>query len=202
MKKISILVSILIAFFHINAWSFGTHLNSSQVLRSGEYDISTFGQFFSDDRRGGYAAAMIDLPFSSETNWRFYAGGGSFNYAFGGQLKWVPVQQLRQNYFSLGLTLGFDYGRDDGFGFLLTRITPFISRDFSWEFGRFEPYFALPLGTIFVDSDSEFYTQAAVGTHVKFDNLKYMRFSIEGGFNVENAQSYLALMATIQLTQK
>jgi hypothetical protein len=58
------------------------------------------------------------------------------------------------------------------------------------------------VGNLLVDSESEFYSQAVFGTHVKFDELKYMRFSIEGGFNIENAQSFLALMATIQLTQK
>lgn len=202
MKKTSITAFLLVILFNFTAWSYGTHLNSSKILKPGEYDISTLGQFYSDDRRGVFAAAMIDLPFSSETNWRIYGGAGSFDYAFGAQLKWVPIEQIKKNLFSLGFTFGADYGRDDGFGFLLTRATPFISHEFGWDNGTFEPYLALPTGNITVDSESDFYMQAAVGTHVNFENLNYMRFSIEGGFNVENAESYLALMATLQLTHQ
>ena len=202
MKKTSILLAVL--FFNLHAWGFGTHLNSSKVLKTGEYDISALGQLFSDDRRGAYIGAMADLPaFNSRTNWRFYAGTGSFDYAMGALLKWVPLQQLDQNkYFSSGLTFGADYGRDDTADFLVVRVTPFISREFSWEFGTFEPYFALPLGNIYVDASTKFYTQAAVGSHIKFEELEYMRFSIEGGFNIDNSESYLALLATIQLTQR
>ena len=202
MKKISIIVTLLITIFHLKAQSYGTHLNSSKILKADEYDISSFSQFFSDDRRGLFFASMVDLPFNSETNWRFYAGTGSFNYAFGTQLKWVPIRQIRKNYFSLGATFGISYGRDDGTELLLTRTTAFISREFDWEMGLFEPYFALPFGSAFVDSKSKFHSQATIGAHFKFDDLKYMRFSIEGGFNIKNSQSYLALMATIQLTRQ
>ena len=210
MKKTSILIPFIIAFFHFKtfkAWSYGTHLNSSKILHSKEYDISGFSQFFSDDRDGSLAAFTVDLPFSPETNWRFYAGAGSFDYAFGVQLKWVPTQQIKKNHFSLGFTFGADYGGDDGrgdddFGFLITRITPFIGHEFRWEAGLFEPYFALPIGSVFVNAHSKLYYQITAGSHIKFYDLKYMRFSVEGGFNTKNAESYLALMATIQLTQK
>lgn len=204
MKKTSILLTIAVLFFNLQAWGFGTHLNSSKVLRAGDYDVSALGQFFSDDRRGAYLGAMVDLPaFNSRTNWRLYAGAGSFDYAMGAMLKWVPLQQLDQNkYFSFGFTFGADYAHDDGFDFLVARVTPFISREFSWEFGVFEPYFALPLGNVYFDSDTKFYSQAAVGTHIKFEELRYMRFSLEGGFNIDNSESYLALLATVQLKQR
>ncbi len=188
--------------FHSYAFSYGTFLNSAKVLKNQEYDISAFTQLFSDNRRGAFVSGVVDLPLSYDKNLRFYGGSGSFEYALGAQLKWVPFQQIDDYVFSLGTTFGFDYGYDDRTGFLLARISPFISRDFSWEFGHFEPYIALPTGSIFVNSDTNLYMQAAIGANVYFEELKYMRFSFEGGFNIEDAQSYFAIMATLQLTQK
>jgi len=203
MKKISTLLTVSILLLCSNAFSFGTNLNSAKILKKGDYDLAVLGQFFSDDRRGAFMSAMIDLPgFNDRTNWRFYAGSGSFDYALGAQLKWIPLQQLDEKYFSFGVTFSGDYGADDGFDFFLVRAAPFISREFTWEFGVFEPYTALPLGTAFGESNSDFFAQIAVGAHFQFEQINYMKFSVEGGFNLENSQSYLAVLATVQLTRR
>jgi len=202
MKKNSIVLTVVVYLFHIQAFSYGTFLNSAKVLKNQEYDLSAFTQFFSESRRGAFISGVVDLPLSYDKNLRFYAGVGSYDYALGAQLKWVPYQQVDDYIFSIGTTFGLDYGNDDRTGFLLARVSPFISRDFSWEFGHFEPYIALPIGSLFINSDSNLYAQTALGAHFYFEELKYMRFTFEGGFNIKNAQSYLAIMATLQLTQK
>ena len=190
-------------FFSTSAFGFGAHLNSSKILKPGDYDLSGYSQFFSSDRRGAFIATAADLPFTDDTNWRINAGAGSFDFSFGGQLKWVPVKEGEdRSKVSFGATVGADYARDSGIDFYLFKTTPFVSKNLTWEYGSFEPYVAVPLGMIVANDRSDFYSQFIVGSHVRFEELDYMSFAIEGGFDIENSSSYLALMATIQLTQQ
>lgn len=194
--KVIVLTSL---FFSTQAVAYGTFLNSSNLLHGGEYDVSGVGEFFSGDRRGTHVLGMVDLPFTKTTNLRFQAGVASLDFSLGANLKWVPVKTNRRNLFNLGLVISSEYGRDGGQDAFLFRGSPFISKSFSWEFGALEPYIALPLGVVVFDSTSEVMTQFITGTKVKFDGLDYMSFSMEGGFDIKNADSYFALMATILL---
>lgn len=203
MNKTSIITALFGFLFSTSAFGFGTHLNSAKILKPGDYDLSAYSQFFSSDRRGAFVSTAADLPFTDDTNWRINAGAGSFDFSFGGQLKWVPVKESdERSKVSFGATAGTDYGRDNGFDFFLFRTTPFLSKNLTWEYGSFEPYVAVPIGMIVFDDQSEFYSQFIVGTHVRFEELTYMSFSLEGGFDIENSNSYLAIMATLQLTQQ
>jgi hypothetical protein len=192
---------ILIASFFsaTNVFAYGTFLNSSNILVGNEYDVSGAAEFFSGDRRGTHALAIVDLPFTKQTNLRFQGGVGSLDFSLGASLKWVPVRDNQRYLFNFGLVTSVDYGRDDGFNAFWFRLSPFISKSFSWEHGTFEPYVTLPIGNVSVDSTSEMTTQFITGTKVKFDSLSYMYFSAEAGFDIKDAPAHFAIMATILL---
>lgn len=179
--------------------AFGSFLNSSSILRSGEYDFSGAAQFYSSDRSGVQVSGVLDLPFTEETNIRFFGGTGSYDFSLGGGLKWLPFQDNDRTPFNLGGVLDAGYARDDGYDAFLFRASPFITKVFTWELGEIEPYLSLPLGLSVVDSDSYSYSQLVIGTKVKFEQLNFMSFSAEGGFKIKNAESYFALMATVHL---
>jgi len=199
MKIVNTIVILAAAFFSIKAMAFGSFQNSSNILKGNEYDLSASGQFFSSDRKGAHLMGTMDLPFSNTTNLRFHAGAGSFDYALGAGLKWVPHMEDERHPFNLGAVFSTEYARDSSLDAFLFRATPFISKNLTWENGYLEPYVALPLGMIAVDSTARFHSQFVVGTRVNFEELNYMYFSIEGGFEVKNSDSYIALMTTIQL---
>ncbi len=199
MKYINKLAPIFIFFFSVNAFSYGTFLNSSSLLQGSEYDVSGVTEFFSGDRRGTHLMGMVDLPFTKETNLRFYGGVASLDFSLGANLKWVPVKTNSRNQFNIGGVISSEYGRDGGVDAFLFRAAPFISKAFSWEHGALEPYVALPLGVLAVDSSSDMTSQFVIGSKVKFDSINYMSFSAEGGFDIKNADSYFALMATVML---
>jgi len=199
MKIVNTIVILAAAFFSIKAMAFGTFLNSSNILRGNDYDLSATGQFFSSDRNGAHLMGTADFPFSETTNLRFFGGTGSFDFSLGGGLKWVPHLESERHPFNLGAVFSSEYARDSSLDAFLFRTTPFISKNLKWEQGYLEPYVALPFGLIAVDSTSRFTSQFIVGTRVNFENLSYMYFSIEGGFEIKNADSYIALMTTIQL---
>jgi hypothetical protein len=199
MRIVNTIVILAAAFFSIKAMAFGAFLNSSNILKGNDYDLSGTGQFFSSDRNGAHLMGTLDLPFSDTSNLRFNAGAGSFDYTVGAGLKWVPHMENERLPFNFGAVFSTEYARDSSFDFFLFRTTPFISKNLTWENGYLEPYVALPLGMITVDSTARFHSQFIVGTRVNFENLNYMYFSIEGGFEVKNADSYIAIMTTIQL---
>lgn len=199
MKIVNTIVILAAAFFSIKAMAFGTFLNSSNILKGQDYDLSATGQFFSSERNGVHLMGTADFPYSETTNLRFYGGAGSFDFSLGAALKWVPHLEDERHPFNLGAVFSTEYARDSSLDAFLARATPFISKNLSWEQGYFEPYVALPIGMISVDSTSRFHSQFVVGTRVNFENLNYMYFSIEGGFEIKNADSYIALMTTIQL---
>jgi len=199
MKIVNTFVILIAAFFSIKAMAFGAFLNSSNILKGNDYDLSGTGQFFSSDRSGAHLMGTADFPFSDTTNLRFFGGVGSFDYSLGAGLKWVPHLETERLPFNLGAVFSSEYARDSSLDAFLFRATPFISKNLSWEQGYFEPYVALPVGMIAVDSTSRFSSQFIVGTRVNFEELNYMYFSIEGGFEVKNADSYIAIMTTIQL---
>jgi hypothetical protein len=201
MKTLIKIIALTSLFFSTQAFAYGTFLNSSNLLHGSEYDVSTVGEFFSGDRRGTHVLGMVDLPFTETTNLRFQAGVASLDFSLGGSLKWVPVKTNRRNLINLGAVVSSEYGRDGGEDAFLFRAAPFVSKAFSWEYGSLEPYVALPIGIVAFDSNSEFTSQFITGSKVKFDTLNYMSFSVEGGFDIKNADSYFAIMATILLTK-
>ena len=201
MKIINTITLLAVAFFSFKALAFGTFLNSSNILKGNEYDLSGTGQFYSSDRNGAHVIGTTDLPLSSKTNLRFFGGVGSFDFSLGGGLKWVPHLEDREHPFNFGAVFSAEYARDSDFDFFLFRTSPFISKNVSWEHGSLEPYIALPLGMITVESKSRFHSQFVVGSRVKFESLSYVTFSVEGGFEVKNADSYIALMTTFQLSK-
>lgn len=199
MKIVNTIVILAAAFFSIKAMAFGTFLNSSNILKGNDYDVSATGQFFSSDRNGAHLMGTADFPFSETTNLRFFGGAGSFDFSLGAGLKWVPHLEDSRHPFNLGTVTSIEYARDSSLDAFLIRTAPFVSKNLSWEHGVFEPYIALPIGMISVDSNSRFSSQFIVGARVNFEELNYMYFSLEGGFEVKNADSYIAIMTTIQL---
>jgi len=199
MKIVNTIVILAAAFFSIKAMAFGTFLNSSNILRGDDYDLSATGQFYSSDRNGVHLVGTADFPLSDTTNLRFFGGSGSFDFSLGGGLKWVPHLENSRHPFNLGAVFSAEYARDSSLDAFLFRSTPFISKNLNWDHGDFEPYVALPIGMIAVDSTTRFHSQFVVGTRVNFEELTYMSFSLEGGFEVKNADSYIAIMTTIQL---
>lgn len=199
MKYINKLALTVIILFSVESYSFGTFLNSSTLLNGSEYDLSTVANFYSGDRRGTHVMGMIDLPFTKQTNLRFYGGIGSLDFSLGGSIKWVPLKLNHKNNFNLGAVASSEYGRDGGIDAFLFRVSPFISKAFSWELGTLEPYVSIPLGVVAVDSSSEMSSQFVIGSKVKFDSLNFMYFAAEGGFDIKNAESYIAFKATVLL---
>ncbi|MGH1469101.1 MAG: hypothetical protein ACRBBP_09520 [Bdellovibrionales bacterium] len=199
MKYINKLTPIFILLFSVNALSYGTFLNSSSLLNGSEYDVSGVTEFFSGDRSGTHLMGMVDLPFTKETNLRFYGGVASLDFSLGANIKWVPIKTNSKNQFNFGGVASAEYGRDGGIDAFLFRAAPFISKAFSWEHGSLEPYAAIPLGVVAVDSSSDMTSQFVIGSKVKFDSLNYMSFSAETGVDIKNSESYFALMATVML---
>lgn len=199
MKIVNTIVILAAAFFSIKAMAFGTFLNSSKILRGDDYDISASGQFFSSERNGAHIMGTADFPFAETTNLRFFGGAGSFDFSFGAGLKWVPHLEDERHPFNLGTVSSVEYARDSSLDAFLVRTSPFISKNLNWDQGTFEPYVALPVGLLMVDSTSRFTSQFIIGSRVSFEGLNYMHFSVEGGFEIKNADSYIAFMTTIQL---
>lgn len=201
MKIINTITLLAVAFFSFKALAFGTFLNSSNILTGNEYDLSATGQFYSSERNGAHVIGTADFPLSSNTNLRFFGGVASFDFSLGAGLKWVPHLEDRKHPFNFGAVFSSEYARDGGVDFFLFRSTPFVSKNVSWENGTLEPYIALPIGLIAVESTSRFHSQFVVGSRIKFESLNYVSFSVEGGFEVKNADSYIAIMSTFQLSK-
>ncbi len=199
MKYINKLALSLILLSSANSFAFGTFLNSASLLTGGEYDLSAVTNFYSGDRNGVHLMGMVDLPFTESTNLRFYGGVGSLDFSLGGNLKWIPLKLNRKLNFNLGLVGSSEYGRDGGIDAFLFRLSPFISKNFSWELGTLEPYISIPLGVLAVDSSSQLSSQFVIGTKMKLESLSYMYFAAEGGFDIKNAESYVAFKATFLL---
>lgn len=199
MIKLKILLFIVSLFASSNALAYGTFLNSSSLLQSGEYDFSAASQFYSSDRSGAHIMGILDMPFTEETNWRFYGGSGSFDFSLGAALKWIPFQDNERTPFNLGAVFSTEYAKDDSYDAFLFRVSPFITKVFTWELGEFEPYLAVPVGMSVIESDSYSNAQFVIGSKVRFEEINFMSFSAEGGFKIKNAESYFALMATVHL---
>ncbi len=197
MKYINKLIPIIL--FSVNAFSYETFLNSPSLLNGNEYDLSATSKFFSGKQKGAHLIGTIDLPFTQETNLRFYGGIASLDFSIGGSLKWIPVKINRKNQFNFGGVISAEYKKDNKTNAFLLRTTPFISKEFSWELGFLQPYIALPLGVLATDSTSRITSQFVIGSKIKFDSITYMSFSTEGGFDIKNTDSYLAIMATVLL---
>lgn len=198
-SNLKIFTFLFTLFYSSATFGYGAFLNSSSILKSGEYDFSGAGQFYSSERSGVHASGILDFAFTEETNLRVYGGTGSFDYTVGTGLKWIPFQDNDRTPFNLGGYLTAEYGRDEGFDAFLFRAAPFVSKVFVWEYGEFEPYMALPIGVQMVDSYSTGTSQFVIGTKVKFEELNFMSFSAEGGFKIKHAESYFAIMATVHL---
>jgi len=199
MKIINTITLLAVAFFSFKALAFGTFLNSSDILTGNEYDLSGSGQFFSSDRRGTHVFGTADFPLSDKTNLRFSAGVGSLDFSLGGSLKWVPHLEDREHPFNFGTVFSSEYARDSSIDIFLFRASPFVSKHLDWEHGKLEPYISVPVGLAAVDSTSRFTSQFILGSRIKFDSLNYISFAVEGGFEIKNAESYIAFMTTFQL---
>jgi len=197
MKKI--LFTLVSCFlFSQSANAFGTFMASGNLLERGEYDLTGNGQFFSNGQSGSNFGAIIELPFQRDTNLRFNVSTGTIALAAGAHLKWVPIKEADKG-LNVGLINSVEFASEDSVELMLLRVGPFASRTFTWEMGEIEPYIGLPTGVRIIDSDNEMTSQLVLGTKVKFEQLDYMSFAVEGGFKVKNAFSHLAVFATIQL---
>ncbi len=197
MKKLLTILAITVSLTQ-NAHALGELMASGNILKFGEYDITAMGQSFSSGPSGSNIGVIGEMAFNKDMNLRFSASTGEYSLAAGAHIKWVPFTESK-NKPNFGIITGAEFATEDSIDTLLVRMSPFVSKNFSWEHGNMEPYLGLPVGIVIVDSNDDITSQLVVGTKVKFERLEYMTFSIEGGFKIKNSFSHLALMATLQL---
>lgn len=202
MKKV--LLTTFALMFCIQSHGFGAFFSSSQILKKGELDALGALQFFSGDESGTEFSGTIDVPFRRDTNLRFSVGTGTLSFFTSALIKWVPIPDIKKQP-AVGLLGGIEYASEDSLDFLMARATPFVSKSFNWEYGTLEPYTAVTLALLRVDTeatdDTEFASQFIVGSKIKFEALPYMSFSLEGGFKLKELDNYFGFAATIQLSR-
>ncbi len=192
MSRLRISSSIFLMGFSLNALAHFSTLDTADTLPSNRFRVMLEPQVISGGPSGSNVMARFDAPINEESSIRGVLGVGSLDLQAGAFYKWAPIPDVDQQP-AMSLTAGFTYANYEGTDLFSIRAYPTVSKKYSWELGELNPYISLPFSMASQDGKSLFPVQFAVGSEVKFKQIKDLDFFGEVGIEVKDSYSYISL---------
>ena len=167
-------------------------LDTADTLPENRYRVMLEPQVISGGPSGANMLARFDAPINNESGIRGVLGVGSLDLQAGVFYKWAPIPDVDDQP-AMSITSGFTYANYDGKDLFSIRAYPTVSKKYKWELGDINPYVSLPISMASQDGQSLFPIQLAVGSEVKFNQIKDLDFFGEVGIEVKDSYSYISL---------
>lgn len=191
MKNTLLILAILL--FKFPAAAFLSVLDTSEILKTQEYEVSLSPQFIFDKHSGVNVVGRFDMGTGGDTSLRFLMGTGVTDFQLGGLFKLIPWPDY-ENQPGIGATAGVIFTSDNGTNGLHFRLNPLVSKRFTIEdFGDAIPYVSLPFGISATGGKSTYPLNIAVGSRWELTQVEELSFSTELGLNIANSFNYLSL---------
>lgn len=117
------------------------------------------------------------------------AGGRKFRVGATADFEWFPDYDKQPG---IATPAFFEYYRLKNNGQVIVGLKPMVFKTFVGEQAEYTPFVALPIGWEIQNSETRGFVQVALGSNFKLPGLDPWRFTVEAGFNVSNAYSYLS----------
>ncbi len=193
MKTFLILALMILG---IEAQAYYSTIDTGELLKKGQYRLSTEGNVLFNDLNGGNLVARIDTGFNEDSNFRALIGTGVVGFQTGLLYKWIPIPDF-QDQPAIGILGGFIYARADDVSYLSLRLHPLVSKHFKSDIGDLTPYASLPFGITGAKGTHTFPLQLTFGNDWKPNGLNKLSFITEFGFNLHESYSYVSLAALL-----
>ncbi len=192
------LTIVVLLFLTAPARAYQSTANTGDMLNPGSFRAIAETQFLTSSGGGINASGRLDMGIDEELEVRGLLGLGKTDFFFGTYLKWIPIPDFEKQP-ALGASFGILYGRDGRENELTFRVDPLASKRFTTSFGALTPYAALPFGirTESKGNKTKWPLQATLGTQVELEQLRYIRFGVEAGFDLNDSTSYVSLLGIL-----
>lgn len=117
------------------------------------------------------------------------AGARRFRIGFIADFEWFPDYESQPG---IATPFFIEYYRVDDDGQLIWGVKPLIYKTFEGQSAEYTPFIAVPLGWGLRRSEVTGFVQVAMGSVFKLPDVEHWRFTLEAGFNVSGAYSYLS----------
>jgi len=192
MKKL--LLASLITLLSVHAQAYMNLLTTGELTPTNHWATMGYLEGVFNKYDGVNINARGSYGISDELQVDAELGTGKFNAVMGAFAKWVPIPDV-DNQPAIGLRAGIGFVDADKTNETSVNATPFISKGFQTEQGRFTPYGGVMLAVNSNDADTFFASRLILGTEWKspLEDWKDVRVLAELGFELSKSFSSLAV---------
>ncbi|MDZ4662174.1 MAG: hypothetical protein SGJ18_11215 [Pseudomonadota bacterium] len=176
----------------LNSLAHFSAMDTADTLPENRYRLMLEPQVISGGPSGTNILVRFDASLNNESGFRGVLGIGSLDLQAGAFYKWAPIPDVGDQP-AIALTTGFAYANYDGQDLFSLRAYPTVSKRYQWELGELNPYLSLPFSMASQDGQSLFPIQLAIGSEIKFRQLKDLDFYGEVGIEVKDSYSYISI---------
>lgn len=191
------LLAALISLVSLNAHAYMNLLTTGDMIAPQQFGATGYLESVFDEYEGINVNARGTYGISDELSADLEIGAGEFNVMLGAFAKWVPIPDV-DNQPAIGVRAGLTFVDADNTNETSVSATPFVSKAFQTDQGRFNPYGGIMLATNSNDNDTFFASRLILGSEWKspLEEWQNVRFLAEFGFELSKSFSSLTVGAS------